>query len=168
MGHMDDRWARLGKALAASRRAQNLTQEDIASRAGLSMATVQGIERGTRVKDVTPSMRVYATAVSWTPDSISAVLEGGKPTLAPAAAAQSATGTSLDGLPYRIAQALADGTALDARLKSIGPGGEIVIILKGREGATDEEMRAILREWERQEGHLDRLGEVADESSDPQ
>jgi transcriptional regulator with XRE-family HTH domain len=160
---MDAQWARLGAAFAASRGAQNLTQDDVVTRADISLSTVQAIERGGPFKGITASMRLYAVLLGWAPGSIDAVLQGGEPTELPAAPGAA---PALRGVPYRIAQALADGTALDTRLKRIGPGGEVVIILKGREGATEEEMRAVLREWERQEGHLERLGEVADDTPD--
>jgi hypothetical protein len=160
---MDERWVRLGDAFAEGRESQNLTQVDVVDRTGLGMSTVQAIERGGPFKGITASMRLYAVLLGWAPGSIEAVLAGGQPTEMPPAAGQ----VGIKGLPYRMAQALADGTALDTRLKTIGPGGEIVLVVKGREGATDEEKRAVLREWERQEGHLDRLGEVArDEPSD--
>lgn len=161
---MDAEWARLGAAFAEGRSSQNLTQDDVVARSGIGLSTVQAIERGGPFKGVTASMRLYAVLLGWAPGSIEAVLNGGEPTEMPPPAGQS----NLKGVPYRIAQALADGTALDTRLKVIGPGGEIVVIVKGREGVTDAEKQAILREWERQEGHLDRLGEVADDSSDNQ
>jgi transcriptional regulator with XRE-family HTH domain len=159
---MDAQWARLGAVFAEGRGSQNLTQEDVSARADISLSTVQAIERGGPFKSVTPSMRLYAVLLGWAPGSIEAVLDGGEPTEMPPAAGQ----VGIKGLSYRMAQALADGTALDTQLKTIGTRGEIVIIVKGAEGATEEEKRAILREWERQEGHLDRLGEVADDSSE--
>ncbi|CAG6392728.1 helix-turn-helix domain-containing protein [Streptomyces cocklensis] len=166
---METPWARVGTALRAARKAQELTQAELAARADVSAGTIRAIERGQEFQKVTPTLRAVEAAIGWAEGSVQAILDGGEPTPAPAPeTTQAAAVASLEGLPYRIAQALADGTALDTRLKTIGSGGEIVIIVKGREGATDEEKRAILREWERQEGHLDRLGEVADDSSDNQ
>lgn len=160
---MDAQWTRLGQAYAAGRESQNLTQGDVVDRTGLGMSTVQAIERGGPFKGITASMRLYAVLLGWAPGSIEAVLAGGQPTQMPPATGQ----PGIKGLPYRMAKALEDGTALDTRLRFLRPGGEVVLILKGREGATDEEKRAILREWERREGHLDRLGEVArDDPSD--
>lgn len=158
---MDAQWTRLGRAFAEGRATQNLTQEDVVTRFGISLSVVQGIERGGPFKSITASMRLYALGLGWAPGSIEAVLDGGSPTpLAPAPA------PGLRGLPYRITEALADGQALDARLIPIGPDGEAVIILKGREGADQDGLGATLRRWEAQEGHLDRLGEVADEPSE--
>ncbi|MFI0718875.1 helix-turn-helix domain-containing protein [Streptomyces sp. NPDC021224] len=162
---MDNRWTQLGAAFAASRRSQNLTQDDVAARTGVAVSTIQAIDQGGPFKGITASMRLYAVVLSWAPGSIEAVLDGGKPKLLEAPQTSEA---GIKGLPYRMAQALADGTALDTRFRSIGPHGEIVMLLKGREGASPEELGAILREWERLEGHLDRLGEVADETSDNQ
>jgi transcriptional regulator with XRE-family HTH domain len=159
---MDAKWTRLGAAFAEGRSSQNLTQDDVVARSGIGLSTIQAIERGGPFKGVTASMRLYAVLLGWAPGSIEAVLDGGDPTELPPAAGQS----NLKGLPYRIAQALNEGTTIEARLRAIGPGGEIVLVVKGREGATDAEKRAILREWERQEGWLDRLGEVADDPSD--
>lgn len=163
---MDTPWARVGAAVRTERKAQGLTQADLAGRAGVSTGTIRAVERGQEFQKVTPTHRAVGRALGWTESSIEAVLDGGEPTLADEAPAAAMPSTGLEGLPYRIARALADGTALDTRLKTIGPGGEIVILLKTHDGATDEEKQAILREWERQEGHLDRLGEVADDSSD--
>jgi transcriptional regulator with XRE-family HTH domain len=161
---MDDRWVRLGHALAADRKAHNLTQEDIASLAGLSIATVQGIERGTKVKDPTPSMRVYASTLGWASGSIEAVLDGGEPTPVPLPA--EAAGPTAEGLPLRVARALSEGTTLDTTIVPLSPGAEMVVVVKGKPTATPAEIRAALLEWERREGHLDRLGLVADDSSD--
>lgn len=162
---MDDRWARLGKALAASRRAQNLTQADVAAEAGVGLATIQSIERGTQVKDPTPSMRVYATIVGWAAGSIEAVLAGGEPT--PAAQLTEATaGATTEGLPLRVARALTEGTTLDTTIVPLSPGAEMVVIVKGKPNATPAEIRAALLAWEAREGHLDRLGDVAGGSSD--
>ncbi|SFF12210.1 hypothetical protein SAMN05216251_108255 [Actinacidiphila alni] len=163
---MDEQWTRLGRAFAEGRAAQGLTQEDVVARYDISLSVVQSIERGGPFKRINASMRLYAVGLGWAPGSIEAVLQGGKPTyLAPPAASTGPT-LRLRGLPYRITQALADGQALDTRLIPIGPDGEAVVILKGREGAGAEGLGATLRRWEAQEGHLDRLGEVADEPSD--
>lgn len=156
---MDQRWAQLGMAFAASRKSQNLTQDDVAARTGVGVSTIQAIEQGGPFKGITASMRLYAVLLGWAPGSIEAVLDGGTPTEMPPPTGEA----GIKGMPYRMAQALADGTALDTRFLPIGPGGEIVILLKGREGASPGDLGAILREWERQEGHLDRLGEAADD-----
>lgn len=162
---MDDRWARLGRALAASRRAQNLTQADVAAAAGVGLATIQGIERGTQVKDATPSMRVYASIVGWAAGSIEDVLAGREPTPV-ARQTEATTGATTEGLPLRVARALTEGTTLDTTIVPLSPGAEMVVIVKGKPSATPDEIRAALLAWEEREGHLDRLGDVADEPSD--
>lgn len=163
---MDEGWKRVGSAVRDARNRQGLTQRELAKRIDASESAIRAIERGQPFNKVTGTLRAVERVLGWGEGSIEAVRDGGEPAPAVATDLPPPAG-SLDGLPYRIAEALAAGTALDTRLKSIGPGGEIVVIVKGREGATPEELRAILREWERQEGHLDRLGETAaDESSD--
>lgn len=160
---MDEQWARLGRALAASRRAQNLTQADVAAAAGVGLATIQGIERGVTVKDVTPSMRVYAGIVGWASGSIEAVIEGGEPTLAQADS-PAVSGQALpDNLPVRVVRALAEGTALDTRVVPLTPDADMVVLIMGKPQAGPAEQRAALEAWERREGHLDRLGDLADD-----
>lgn len=163
MAGMDTPWARVGAAVRAARDAQGLTQAQLGERAGVSAGTIRAIERGQQFAKVTPTLRAVEGALGWAAGSVRALLDGRDVTAAQVAQ----TASEPDVLPLRIAQALAEGTTLDARLKTIGPKGEVVIIVKGRAGATAEELRAVLREWERQEGHLDRLGEVADDPPDP-
>jgi transcriptional regulator with XRE-family HTH domain len=163
---MDGDWVRVGEAIRRARRQQKMTQEQLGDASGTSTSNIRVIEAGKVFAKVTHTLRAIEQALEWEVGSIEAILNGGEPTNAPPSPAQPGRRVNREGLPYRIAQALNEGTVLDTRLKTIGSGGEIVILVKGREGATDEEKRAILREWERQEGHLDRLGEVADDSSE--
>lgn len=166
---METPWVRVGAAVRAARKAQELTQAELAGRAGVSAGTIRAIERGTEYGSVNPTLRAVEAALSWAPGSVQAVLDGGEPTvrydtaIGPPAEPVNAT---TEGLPLRVARALTEGTTLDTTIVPLSPGAEMVVIVKGKPNATPDEIRAALLAWEAREGHLDRLGEVADEPSD--
>src|SRR5258707_7879430 len=49
---METPWARVGAALRAARKAQQLTQAELAARADVSAGTIRAIERGTEFQKV--------------------------------------------------------------------------------------------------------------------
>lgn len=74
-------WARLGQALAAARRSQNLTQEELAARAGVSLGSVQRAESGAVPKTRMPiTLHPIARALGWSEGAVDAVLFGSEPT----------------------------------------------------------------------------------------
>lgn len=166
---METPWARVGDAVRAARKAQDLTQAELGARANVSTATIRAIERGTEYGSVTLTLRSVEAALSWAPGSVQAILDGGQPTTqydVAAGAPAEPTRTTTDGLPLRVARALTEGTTLDTTIVPLSPGAEMVVIVKGKPSATPDEIRAALLAWEEREGHLDRLGDVADEPSD--
>ncbi|WP_078999103.1 helix-turn-helix domain-containing protein [Streptomyces sp. WM4235] len=149
---MDRDWARLGKALKAARQAIGLTQEQLAAELGVSRSVVQGIERGKPHSKPSLTMRAYARRVGWATDSIDEVLAGREPRLAaqPEAAAEPPA-----GLPLRIVDELADdGALLDTVVVPLGGDARMVVVVKGRPGASPEEIRRNLEAWRSAHQHL--------------
>ncbi|GHF74186.1 helix-turn-helix domain-containing protein [Streptomyces thermodiastaticus] len=70
-------WARLGQALAAARRAQGLTQDELAARAGVSLGSVQRAESGVVPKTRMPiTLHPIARALGWPTGAVDAILAG--------------------------------------------------------------------------------------------
>lgn len=73
-------WARLGQHIAQARRAQGLSQGEVALRANVSIGSVQSAEAGTVPKARMPyTVPAIAKAVGWPHGSVEAVLEGAEP-----------------------------------------------------------------------------------------
>jgi hypothetical protein len=71
-------WARLGKALQRSRLTQGLDQKELATRAGVSLGSVQNAEAGAVPKARMPyTVPAIASALGWPAGTVDAVLEGG-------------------------------------------------------------------------------------------
>lgn len=158
---MDRDWARLGRALAQAREAINLTQVEIAERVGVTRTPIQAIEHGKPFKKVTGTIRDYARIVGWLDGSVEAVLDGGEPTLAAPAAelapAEPAPSPSVSRLPLRVRRALEEsGEVLDAQVIDLGPGQgstRLIVVAKGKPGASPEELARALEEWSDRDLH---------------
>lgn len=165
---MEPDWARLGAAVREARKIRGLTQAGLGDLVGVGETTVANIERG-RVKKITPTMRAIAREFGWPAAAIDDLLHGGPdPAVTPGRPATADTApeaTPNEGVPLRIARALAEGATLDTRIVPLGPNSDMVVVVKARRNATPEELERELLEWERKEGHLERLGEVADDPS---
>lgn len=165
---MDRDWARLGAALRAARQSLGLEQQQVAERIGVKRGALRNIEVG-EISRVTPTVREYARIVGWTEASIDAVLTGGEPTQESESPDESATviaGTP-EELPLRIKAALAsDGPVLDTAVISLfGANGadgdddvQMVVVVKGRNNATPEQIRKALLQWEKTEAQIRRSG----------
>lgn len=168
MCHMDRDWARLGAALRAARQNLGLEQQQVAERIGVKRGALRNIEVG-EISRVTPTVREYARIVGWTEASIDAVLTGGEPTQEAEPSDESTTviaGTP-EELPLRIKAALAsDGPVLDTAVISLfgadGADGDddvqMVVVVKGRNNATPEQIRKALLQWEKTEAQIRRSG----------
>ena len=75
---MSQGFERLGEAVSSARNAKGWTVRDLARQTALSQATIHGIERGREPTQLTQER--VAQALGWTPDRISAILQGGDPT----------------------------------------------------------------------------------------
>lgn len=162
---MDRDWKRLGKALKASRRAPaiDLTQEEMAKVLGVGRSVIQLIEAGNEYKKPTATMRTYAARVGWQEGSIERVLAGGDPVFV-----EGAESTALEvqgsaapdpapeaGLPVRIVHELKGrGELLDTAVIPLGDGGSMVVVVKGKPGASPEEIARNLEAWREAHGQL--------------
>lgn len=169
-------WARLGRELAAARRAKKLKQLELADLAGVSLATVQAIEGGKSFARVTPTIRAFVRIVGWQEGSAETVLAGGDPN--PAVAPDSPVTTQVPippadsdsafaHLPVRIREELKEGQFLDSGVYDISPEGsdvQMIVVIKGKTDATPEEIRRYMDDVRRAERKLKTLN-IADEES---
>ncbi|APE21339.1 MULTISPECIES: helix-turn-helix domain-containing protein [Streptomyces] len=155
---MDLDWTRLGKALRDARRAAavSLTQEEMAEEIGVGRSVIQLIEAGNEYKKPTPSIRAYATRVGWAEGSVEAVLAGGEPTFKEIAAPAPETGPPVDaGLPLRIVHELkGKGDLLDTAVIPLGDDASMVVVVKGKPGASLAEIERSLEAWRKAQGQL--------------
>lgn len=80
MNRDPEMWARLGQALTAARQVQNLTQEALATRAGVSLTSVKSAETGVVPKARMPyTLLAIARTLGWPEGSVDAVLDGAAP-----------------------------------------------------------------------------------------
>ncbi|KKZ74891.1 helix-turn-helix domain-containing protein [Streptomyces showdoensis] len=156
-------WKRLGKALKAARMAPgvDLTQEEMAEDLGLGRSVIQLIEGGNEYKKPTPSIRAYAARVGWAEGSIETVLAGGQPSLVGEEGSRRAprpevADPAVDaGLPVRIVHELKGrGELLDTAVIPLGDGGSMVVVVKGKPGASPEEIARNLEAWREAHGQL--------------
>ncbi|MBP2581852.1 DNA-binding XRE family transcriptional regulator [Streptomyces sp. PvR006] len=155
---MDLDWTRLGKALRDARRAAavSLTQEEMAEEIGVGRSVIQLIEAGNEYKKPTPSIRAYAARVGWADGSIETVLAGGEATLKAAVAPAPETGPPADaGLPLRIVHELkGKGDLLDTAVIPLGDDASMVVVVKGKPGASLAEIERSLEAWRKAQGQL--------------
>lgn len=150
---MDHDWARLGKALKAARQAMGITQEELAADLGVSRSVVQGIERGKAHSKPSMTMRAYARRAGWTAESIEDVLAGREPR--PASQPEPVAGEAPSGLPLRIVDELSDdGALLDTVVVPLDGDARMVVVVKGKPGASPEEIRRNLEAWRSAHRHL--------------
>jgi transcriptional regulator with XRE-family HTH domain len=77
---MSQDFKRLGDAVSNARNAIGWTVRDLARQAGLSQATIHGIERGYS-EPTQQAQDEVSRALGWAPGSIAAILQGGSPTI---------------------------------------------------------------------------------------
>lgn len=162
--HMDRDWTRLGKALRDARRASSvgLTQEQMAEVLDVGRSVIQLIEGGNEYKKPTATIKAYAARVGWAEGSIERVLAGGDPILtrdaaapAPADRPQRTAPSADSGLPFSVVHELqGQGDLLDTAVIPLGDGSSMVVVVKGKPGATPEELARDLEAWRRAQGQL--------------
>lgn len=152
-----------------------MTQAELATAIGVDESTVQNLESamfGRGFSRMPGSARAAAHYFGWTDDSVANILDGGNPTkIKPAVDPSSAAVEELSRmiaagdvpaseLPRRIANALtASGPLLDATIIELPgddgePEGEIVVIVKGRADASQDQLDRAIGRWERAERAL--------------
>lgn len=158
---MERDWERLGRAFAAAREAIGLTQVQVAEQLHVTRTPVQAIERGRQPNGrpytkVTNTMRGYARLLGWTEDSPGAILDGGEPTLVPQAPVEAAKRPRSD-LPPAVELELRTGRTLDSAVIHLGPEGDdarIVVVAKGAEDMSEEDLDRIWQQWRKARRHL--------------
>ncbi|MEU6543965.1 helix-turn-helix transcriptional regulator [Streptomyces sp. NPDC046859] len=153
-------WEKLGKAYAAARKTIGLTQPDAADQLHVSRTTIQAIERGrqsngTPFDKVTATMRAYARLVGWTETSPGVVLAGGEPEQAPET--EAAADTPRSDLPPAVDRELRSGKTLDTTVVHLGDEDDdtrIIVVLKGGDSMTEEEIDEAWQKWRRTRRHL--------------
>lgn len=153
-------WERLGSALKAARTDAGITQEEMAVDLGVSRATIQKLERGGLHTKVTPTMRAFARRVGWSDGSVDIVLAGGDPIPGEAAAGRDEDAAKVisqesTGLPLRVVDELEDdGPLLDSIVIPLGEDGRMVVVVKGKPGASPDEIKRNLEAWRKAQRHL--------------
>ncbi len=83
---VEPQWSHLGSVIRRSRRRARMTQDALATKAGLSKRTIGGYENG-RVPDsasgIPDGYYNVADVLGWTPESVPRILDGGEPVPAP-------------------------------------------------------------------------------------
>lgn len=160
-----DHWERLGDAFKAARAARKLTQGDVMRALDVSRATVQNVERGKVFTRLTSTHRAYARFVGWSDDSVEQVLAGGEPNLVTEVKSSgSGPGAPVTGdLPLRIVEELATGRLLDTMVIRLPGGGQAVVVARGRNGGSAEELQASLEAWRRTRPRLQEIEVLAEE-----
>lgn len=156
-------WERLGQAFADARKDADLTQIEVAERLSVTRTPIQAIERGRQPNGrpfikVTSTMRAYARLVGWTEDSPNLILDGQDPEPAPAAGEVPAEHKST--LPPAIDLELRSGKTLDSTVVHLGGEDEdsrIIVVLKGSEDISEEELEKLWQQWRRTRRHLQGL-----------
>ncbi|MEU0783441.1 helix-turn-helix transcriptional regulator [Streptomyces sp. NPDC006173] len=154
---MERDWVRLGKAFAKARTAAGLTQEQVAERLHVSRTPIQAIERGRQPNSkpfakITTTMRAYARLVGWTEDSPDLVLDGGDPEALGSVQPATEPATA-SGLPTAVDRELRSGKTLDHAVVHLGSEDDdetrLVVVLKGSEDISEEELDRLWQQWRR-------------------
>jgi DNA-binding XRE family transcriptional regulator len=155
-------WERLGRGFASARDAAGLTQVQAAAELGVSRTPIQAIERGRQSNGqpftkVTGTMRAYARLVGWSERSPARILDGQEPEPATQPVSGGGADTS-SGLPPAVDRELRSGKTLDHTVVHLGGEGDddtrIIVVLKGAEDMTEEEIDAAWHKWRRTRRHL--------------
>lgn len=154
-------WERLGHAFAEARKAADLTQVQVAERLSVTRTPVQAIERGrqpngTPFSKITGTMRAYARLVGWTEDSPARILRGEEPEPATQPVSPQDSERRSD-LPPEIDLELRSGKTLGSTVVHLGPEEDdtrIIVVLKGAEDLSEDELDKLWLQWRRTRRHL--------------
>lgn len=167
-------WERLGEAFAEARKRADLTQVEVAERLSVTRTPIQAIERGRQANGspftkVTATMRGYARLVGWTEDSPARILQGQEPEPATQPASTQAPEARSD-LPPAIDRELRSGKTLDHAVVNLGSETDddtrLIVVLKGAEDMTEDEIDALWRKWRRTRRQLQAIPGESDATQD--
>jgi len=152
MGLMTRDWARLARTIRRARESRRMTQQELATAAGVSESTVQNLEdEENSYRRRPPSLSPIARALGWTPDSPDLVLDGGDPVLREepeAPARQTAP------LPRRLQYELTAGGIVDFEVLDYSPRGGKLIVIATSPAEDDEAAAEDVREWTRMQRRI--------------
>jgi transcriptional regulator with XRE-family HTH domain len=168
-------WEHLGRRFAAAREAAGLTQVQAAEALGVSRTPIQAVERGRQSNGqpftkVTGTMRAYARLVGWTEASPARILNGQEPE--PATSPVPAEGDSpKSDLPPAVDRELRSGKTLDHTVVHLGTQNDddtrIIVVLKGAEDISEEELDRLWQQWRRTRRHLQAIPGESDIPQEP-
>lgn len=169
-------WERLGHAFAKARKAAGLTQVEVAERLSVTRTPIQAVERGVQPNGkpfakISPTMRAYARLVGWTEASPDLILQGQEPEPATQPVSERVAEPKSD-LPPAVDRELRSGKTLDSTVVHLsGEGDEddvrIVVILKGAENISEEEIDRRYEQWRRTRRHLQAIPGETDTPQEP-
>ena len=166
-------WERLGDAFADARKAAGLTQVEVAERLSVTRTPIQAIERGRQANGsaftkVTSTMRAYARLVGWTESSPARILRGEEPEPATRPASTSGAESTSD-LPPAVDRELRSGKTLDHTVVHLGNEDDdtrIIVVLKGAEDISEEELDELWKKWRRTRRHIQAIPGESDTPQD--
>lgn len=176
---MTNDWDRLAGTIREWRQALGMTQQQLATAAGVTRTTIKNLEGARQpTKRLPSSIAAVEQALKWAPGSARIVLDGGQPIgTTPEAATQPSTdGTheSLSGLPASVLDRLADGEiyATDIHNLSQADGITLITVAVRRPGEPGEQIspeqrRRNFRAWSRVQRQLNGLPPLEWEPGDP-
>jgi transcriptional regulator with XRE-family HTH domain len=167
-------WKRLGHAFAEARKAANLTQVEVAERLSVTRTPIQAIERGVQPNGkpfakVSATMRAYARLVGWTEGSPDLILQEQEPE--PATQPVPEAAEAKFDLPPAVDRELRSGRTLDSTVVHLsGEGDEddvrIVVVLKGAQNISEEEIDRRYEQWRRTRRHVQAIPGETDPPQD--
>lgn len=162
MWFMDYDWERLGNAVRDARAALDLSQEELAKRAGVSKGAVKKLESKKGYATWPTTVGQIERALDWEPGHARKIAQA--PPLA-------AAGPSIRGsiLPAAVQVALREGELLGADVVEIQlPGSKMRVIVVGTlDDYTEESLRAVTQEWLRINTGIRKLVSKPDETAAP-
>lgn len=154
-------WTRLGRAIRSTREERGLTQNALATTAGVARQTLRSLEAGEDRSRIPPSLSKVESALGWPSGHAMRILEGKEEP--PATPAQAAT--AYDGMPLRVIKELTDGQLLDSEVVDLtkpGSKSRLVVFYMSDAPAADmdpNQLRAEIEEWTRVQRAMRRIAE---------
>ncbi|QQC89871.1 helix-turn-helix domain-containing protein [Streptomyces alfalfae] len=165
----------LGSELQASRegRRPKLLQPEVAEALGVSRTTIQNVEAG-KFKRISATVRRYAQYLGWPDGAVEHVAAGGRlcdfhASAHIAASAEDPAPPQSLGLSPAVEYELRAGDVLDSQVINLGPDeedGQIIVVLQGKKGASQEEVARVAARYRRARRHLQGIAADADEVAD--
>ncbi|MFE0647466.1 helix-turn-helix domain-containing protein [Streptomyces sp. NPDC059534] len=156
---MEQNWKVVAEALRASRLAQGWSQEELATRANTSRATIQNLEYGPARKRISRKLQDVTEALGWPPGHVGALLAGAAAGL-PNGSPEPAPTPQRSDLPLAVARELGAGDLLDTQVLDLGGSdARMIVVVRAADGATPEQIEQALEQWRHVQQNL-QVGET--------